>query len=247
MRYLARGSGYALFLTPAEAVLALRPPARPGAAPSARAPGAVLRMRFVGARRDPAVTAERLLPGRSTYLRGAATSGTSVRTFARVRYRGLWPGIDAVFYGIERRLEHDFVVAPGADPSAIGFAFRGARTTRIDGRGDLVLGTSAGVVRQLRPVAYQVVGGRRHAVASSYAARRDGRFGIGSGATTRPAPSSSIRGSSTRRWSAAAARTSAPASPSTRAPTRMSPGSPTRRTSPSPATRGRRAWRPTRS
>src|SRR5690349_21986437 len=61
------------------------------------------------------------LPGRVHYLRGADAGRwtTDVPTFARVRYKNVYPGIDVVFYETDRQLEYDFVVAPHADPAAI--------------------------------------------------------------------------------------------------------------------------------
>ena len=34
----------------------------------------------------------------------------------------IYPGIDLVFYGQERQLEYDFILAPGADPDVIRLA-----------------------------------------------------------------------------------------------------------------------------
>ncbi len=39
--------------------------------------------------------------------------------YRRVAVRGLYPGIDAIYYSTGRQLEYDLVVAPGADPSRI--------------------------------------------------------------------------------------------------------------------------------
>jgi hypothetical protein len=44
-----------------------------------------------------------------------------VPNYARVKYEGIYAGIDLVYYGNDRQLEFDFVVAPGADPKAIAF------------------------------------------------------------------------------------------------------------------------------
>ena len=38
---------------------------------------------------------------------------TNVRSFGRVRYPEIYPGIDLVYYGSEGQLEYDFEVAPG--------------------------------------------------------------------------------------------------------------------------------------
>ncbi|MFN7919931.1 MAG: SBBP repeat-containing protein [Bryobacteraceae bacterium] len=73
-----------------------------------------------------------------------------------------------VYYGDPRRLEYDFIVAPGADPSVIRLAYEGADKLRIDDRGDLVLTTSTGELRQHKPRVYQEVAGRRVEIEASY-------------------------------------------------------------------------------
>src|SRR5437763_1696112 len=60
VRYVARGSGYNLFLTAAEAVMVLREKANPSRE-------RVLRLRTVGANPAPAVSGADPLPGRSSY------------------------------------------------------------------------------------------------------------------------------------------------------------------------------------
>lgn len=150
VQFLTRGAGYTLFLGGTEAVLALR-------AAAANSSTAVVRMNFVGA--NPAASVEGLaeLPGRSHYLLGAdrARWTTDVPTYAKVRYRDVYPGIDLVYYGNQRQLEYDLVVNPGADPRAIILSFDGIDGLEVDGGGDLVLFAGGGRVVQQAPVIYQ--------------------------------------------------------------------------------------------
>ena len=63
-----------------------------------------------------------------------------MRAYARVRYAGVYDGIDLVYYGNQQRLEYDFEVAPGRDPNAIRLRFDGASRVEIDeATGDLLL------------------------------------------------------------------------------------------------------------
>ncbi len=91
-----------------------------------------------------------------------------VSNFGKVKYESVWPGIDLVWYGNQRLLEHDFVIAPGADPRKIQLEFSGARQMSIDAQGGLELRTDAGDVRLLRPVAWQESNGGRQEVACDY-------------------------------------------------------------------------------
>ncbi|MBZ5603942.1 MAG: SBBP repeat-containing protein, partial [Acidobacteriia bacterium] len=85
----------------------------------------------------------------------AALWTTNHARFAHVKYRGIYPGIDLVFHGNEKRLEYDFVIAPGADPSAIGIEWIGARKVSLNSRGDLRMTTRHGKIEWDAPALYQ--------------------------------------------------------------------------------------------
>jgi len=87
--------------------------------------------------------------------------------YGRVRATNLYPGIDAEYYGTGAHLEYDFVIAPGSKPSAIRLRIEGGPLRR-DPDGSLVIAAAAGDVRQPRPVAYQIVDGRRREVDVDY-------------------------------------------------------------------------------
>jgi hypothetical protein len=183
VKFLARGSGYGLFLTPTEMVLALT---QPPAASSPKGPSgkeSVLRMKLVGANPKPDMVGERELPGRSNYFSGKdpARWRRNVPQFAGVRYRGVYPGVDVVYYGNQRQLEYDFVVAPGADPRAIRLRFSGASSVKLNPAGDVVLGAAAGDVTVRAPVIYQEVDGSRQPVTGRFVRRgaREVGFEIG--------------------------------------------------------------------
>ncbi|HEX8353627.1 MAG TPA: SBBP repeat-containing protein [Pyrinomonadaceae bacterium] len=185
--FISRGHGYALFLKGGGAVLALRHAAAGGA------PGrtSVLRMKLVGARPAPEVAGVGGLPGTANYLRGAnpAAWRTGVKSFSGVEYRGVYEGIDLVYYGNQRQLEYDFRLAPGRDPRAIRLAFEGQTRLRVDASGDLLLRTAGGEVRQRKPFAYQEeADGRRVEVAARYVprGRREVGFEVGPHDPARP-------------------------------------------------------------
>jgi hypothetical protein len=165
VRFLSRGKGYTLFLTGTEAVLASPKPApTPSTAPTNR----VLRMKLVGANVHAAVSGAKELPGKSNYFIGKDPSKwrSNVPTYAQVRYRAVYPGVDLIYYGTQGgQLEYDFVVAPGANPSAIKLniaadthnATHAERhlPLRIAANGDLVVGADGTEIRMHKPVVYQ--------------------------------------------------------------------------------------------
>lgn len=128
------------------------------------------RMDLPGA--DPnarAVPAERL-PGVSHYGVGPDPAGwrSGVAGFGRIRYEGVWPGIDAIYRGTPGEMEYDFLVAPGARVKTIRLRFDTRDRLRIDRRGALVVRTPLGDVRYPRPRIYQEAGGRQREVKGGY-------------------------------------------------------------------------------
>ena len=189
VRFLSRGAGYSLYLTAGEAVLVLTRPspdengkrnvqASPG--PRAQEEPVALRMALVGANRKPLVSGLDQLPGKANYFIGKDQSKwrTNVPTYGKVHYREVYPGIDLVYYGNQRQLEYDFVVAPGADPKKIVLGFKGAEKLKIDAEGNLVLNAAGGEIRQHKPIIYQEVDGIRHEIAGSYVRKGANRVGF---------------------------------------------------------------------
>jgi hypothetical protein len=105
-----------------------------------------IELKFVGALPGDAGVPENPLPGRVNYLIGSDPKQwrRDVPTFARVRYRQIYKGIDAVWYGERGRLEYDLVVQPGADPHCVRLRFAGANRLALDDDGGLRIETSAG-------------------------------------------------------------------------------------------------------
>ena len=187
VRYVAHGGKYDLFLTSQEAVVALRPAGHFDFSPRHRFATlramrelrrnarkadqmTVLRLQLEGGNPQPQITGTDQLPGRVNYFIGNDPKKwhTDVPTYGKVKYAAVYPGIDLLFYGNERHLEYDFIVAPGSDPAAIALNVNGARKMRLNARGDVVVSVSGGEVRLQKPVVYQHVNGERHEVAGSY-------------------------------------------------------------------------------
>ena len=190
VHYMARGQGYQLFLTNQEAVLTLRQPAVPRtkstkrpsllAAQVSRKPASVgktsvLRMHFDGANPAAEIVGANPLPGKTNYFIGNDPKKwhTDIPSYEAVRYQGIYPGVDLLFYGRQQRLEYDFVVAPGADPQAIALSISGARKLELNAQGDVLLSVAGGKVALQKPVIYQEVNGQRREIAGNYALAND--------------------------------------------------------------------------
>jgi len=175
VRFLSRGSGYALFLTQSDTVAVLRNPS---------SCESVVRLRFVGANEHASTAGERGTGGITNDFRGNDPRRwrSGIPHFERVRMSGVYDGIDLVYYGTEGGVEYDFVVAPGSDPGRIAMRFEGPHQIDVDAGGDLVLHLEGGMIRQRRPVAYQERAGVRRAVAARYRQDAPRQFAIELGA-----------------------------------------------------------------
>jgi hypothetical protein len=179
--FVARGPGFRLGLGATEAAIDL------SGGDDAAGP---LRLRLVGSDPDARAVGDDPLPTRTNYLVGDRSAWmTGVRSYGRVTYHDVYPGVDIVYFGNQRRLEHDVVVAPGADPAVVTFEAAGAGAVSLAPDGDLVVaGGGATGARLARPVLYQSVAGHRRAVEGSFVLLGGNRFGFSVGAYDRRLP-----------------------------------------------------------
>ncbi len=166
-RGLSKGRGHILFLTSTEAVL--------------RTGQDVFRMQLAGANPRSKAEGVEARIATSNYFIGndPAKWRAGVPHYGRVRFAEVYPGIDLMYYGKDGRLEYDWIVRPGADPSKIRLKFAGVKKMRVDRNGDLVLETPGGEVREKKPVVYQE---RSQEIAGRYVIRgqQEAGFEIGS-------------------------------------------------------------------
>lgn len=216
VQFLSRGAGYTLFLTRDAAVLALPVPSNQPqqtkqsaviaahplpyvpsspqfSVPNQGAPRAesVLNMRIVGANPQAHISGLGKQEAQSNYFIGNDPSRwhTRVANYEKVRYAGIYRGVDLVYYGNQKQLEYDFVVSPGADPSVIALTFGGGPDgskqipLTISRDGDLVASLEGGGVSFHKPLVYQKnQNAAKTAIDGRYTLRADGRVGFELGA-----------------------------------------------------------------
>jgi len=163
VKFLSHGDGYSLFLTSNEVVFKLRTPA------GVKAPPSVFRMKLLGAKRNAQVSGADQLPGVANYFIGNDPKKwhSGIGAYGKVKYRGIYPGVDAVFYGNQRQLEYDFVVAPGADPKQISLGLSGV-TPSLDIEGNVLLRLADGDLALKKPIVYQNIEGGKKLVDARY-------------------------------------------------------------------------------
>ena len=112
-----------------------------------------LRQELVGARpTEPVGTA--LSEARISYLKGDLWA-PNLPSYDQIAYEHPWPGVTITYERDPRGLKSTYLVAPGADPSAMALAWYGADAVRLAEDGALEIVTSAGTLRETAPVAWQ--------------------------------------------------------------------------------------------
>lgn len=179
VRYLARGQGFAVFLTQDDAVLQLGKSRQDASTATA----GYVHLKLLGASPHARISAADRLPGYTSYFLGndPAQWRTKIPSFARLRYHEIYPGIDLSYYGRQGQLENDFMLAPGSDPKLIRLGLEGARSVHLNAAGDLVLSVNGGSVYLRRPRAYQGKGASRTEVAARYVLRAGSQVGFALG------------------------------------------------------------------
>jgi len=204
VRFVSEGAGYTLFLTANEAVLSLQKPnpkddpalqkMKPakrrlfesrkfyrGSERSRRArKKATIRVAMEGANPDSTIEPLDLLPGKNNHFIGNDPQKwqTGIPTFRRVKYSSIYPGIDLIYYGKQRQLEFDFVVAPGADPHAICLNLQTDGRVSIAKNGNLRVETDEDSFELRRPDVYQVADGAKARVTGRFVLRGDNLVGL---------------------------------------------------------------------
>ena len=126
---------------------------------------------MLGANATPQVEGQEELPGKVNYFIGndPAKWRRNIPTYRKAYFKDIYPGIDVVYYGNQRELEYDFVLAAGANPKLIRFSVEGADQIRLDKTGKLLLRLKHGEVSLNKPVIYQLdENGSRREVKGTY-------------------------------------------------------------------------------
>lgn len=184
--FVAHGNGYTLFLTPNQAVMTL------ASASSSTKPddeivkthqtakaATVLRFQMQGANPSVKMVGQEQLTSHSNYFIGndASKWHSYVANYARVLYQSIYPGIDLDYYSNAGKLEHDFMVAPGANPNMIRMSIAGADKVEVVA-GELVVHTASGDLREKVPQIYQDGSNGRQEISGNYVLLGENEIGF---------------------------------------------------------------------
>jgi Abnormal spindle-like microcephaly-assoc'd, ASPM-SPD-2-Hydin/Beta-propeller repeat len=170
VEFVSRFQGSAVAVTSSGMVLRLAGHAtanqKPSKKPPAKSSPAYVDVSLAGANPHAKARGGEELLGRSNYFIGRDPHRwiTNAPSYARVNLHNVYPGVDLTYYGNQRMLEYDFVVAPGADPKAIRLRFsaksgrlkdKQTPELRVAPNGDLVIATDSNEARLRKPIVYQ--------------------------------------------------------------------------------------------
>lgn len=127
-----------------------------------------VKMEFV-ASNDVAVEQNKIKPFYHNYFLGNNSSKwvSQVPLSEEVQYPNLYEGISLKVFSDGNNPRYDFLIAPGADASAIQLKFTGQEKLSVQNK-QLVIGTSNGDITLQEPYAYQEVDGEQKKVACRY-------------------------------------------------------------------------------
>jgi gliding motility-associated-like protein len=142
-------------------------PSQPGSLPDVRAHA--YNVTFVNASSALEIVPEKPQEGYANYLIGNDSTKWKggVKSYQRINYKHLYPGIDALVYSEAAQLKYDLIVHPGSNPGDIQLAYEGATGIELK-KGQLYIRTSAGEVIEQMPFAYQYINNQRVTVKVSY-------------------------------------------------------------------------------
>ena len=131
---------------------------------------ATFSLKPIGTSNEVEFIAGKKLSGRVNYLMGKNPENwhTDVPIYKEIVYKNLYNGIDLKIYGTKNRMEYDFIVSPGANPSKIHITCEGIDTLKINEKGGLVIHTPLGEITHLKPFIYQSIRGKKHSVEGSF-------------------------------------------------------------------------------
>lgn len=85
---------------------------------------------------------------------------TDIPIYEKITYKEVYPGIDLTYYGNEGKLEHDFIVSPGADYNNIKINYNGAQKLELDEQGNLIITLNDNNLKMSKPITYQEIEGK---------------------------------------------------------------------------------------
>ncbi len=102
------------------------------------------------------------------YIGDISKKVEGVSTFHKLTYEEIYNGIDCDFYFYNDALKYDFIVAPNACVQDIQLTYDNVEQLELDEEGNLIAKNKFGGIKELAPITYQEISGKRVQIPSSY-------------------------------------------------------------------------------
>ncbi len=79
----------------------------------------------------------------------------NVKSFREIAYDDLYDGIDLIYRMTENGVKYDLALDPGKNPGTIVMSYEGILGLSSDSKGDILIHTAVGDIRDTAPIAYQ--------------------------------------------------------------------------------------------
>ncbi len=130
--------------------------------------------KFVNANQNPIISGL----GKSDFYRNYFVGdkkqwASQVFDYQEVLYQELYDGIDFRYYKYGETVKYDFVIQPEADYAQIMMRISDPNLLSLQANGDLKITTTVNSIIETRPVAYQIVDGKKQIIASEFVLNSD--------------------------------------------------------------------------
>ncbi len=115
------------------------------------------KVEFLNGNKIAEVIPDKPLPGYNNYFIGNDPSkwAADCKVYQGITVKEVYPNVDVRYYSNAGAVQYDLIVKPGADISRIALKYDGADKLELKNK-ELVIGTSAGNLKELSPYTYQV-------------------------------------------------------------------------------------------
>ena len=114
------------------------------------------------------VDAEEELATTYNFISKPSRTVANVKSFNKIIYRDVWPGIDVTYFLRNGHLEQEILLSSGAALDKIRITYEGADSITVNSSGALDVTTPNGWIAESAPVVFETVDGRRHEIAGHF-------------------------------------------------------------------------------
>jgi hypothetical protein len=125
---------------------------------------------FLNCNKNPEITGINQQATKINYLIGDNPDAfiTDISSYEQLRYKGLYRGIDLLYYTKDENLKYDYIVSPDANVSDIRMKYKGVKNLKINENGELEVQIEWGILYDKKPYSYQEINGEKREVEVAY-------------------------------------------------------------------------------